>query len=151
MVFEVALPFFGVTVTVTLQEPAFRPLRVPIDTLQFFAKLETTLRETFDVESTFSLANAAIDFAEAAFDNFTVSTVALGATVVVVVTTGAIVVVVVVVTTGATVVVVVTTGATVVVGVAAGILSLRLGLGAEKCVNLKSTRTPLSSVVMPNV
>jgi hypothetical protein len=114
------------------------------------------LRETFDVESTFSFANVAIDFAEAALDNFTVSTVALGATVVVVVTTGAIVVVVVVVevvvvTTGAIVVVVVTTGATVVVGVAAGILSLRLGLGAEKCVNLKSTRTPLSSVVMPNV
>ena len=102
------------------------------------------------------MANVAIDLAEAALDNFTVSTVALGATVVVVVTTGATVVVVttgatvVVVTTGATVVVV-TTGATVVVGVAAGILNFRLGLGAEKCVNLKSTRTPLSSVVMPNV
>ena len=37
MVFEVALPFLGVTVTVTLHEPAFKPLRVPKDTLQFFA------------------------------------------------------------------------------------------------------------------
>ena len=111
------------------------------------------MRETIDVESTLSLANVAIDLAEAALDNFTVRTVALGATVVVVVTTGEIVVVVVVVTTGAivVVVVVVATGAIVVVGVAAGILSFRLGLGAEKCVNLKSTLTPLSSVVMPNV
>jgi hypothetical protein len=33
-VFEIALPFFGVTVTVTLHEPTFKPLRVVPDTLQ---------------------------------------------------------------------------------------------------------------------
>ena len=67
-VFEVALPFFGVTVTVTLQEPAFSPLSVVPETLQNFAELATTFNLTFEVESTFSLANAAIDFAEAALD-----------------------------------------------------------------------------------
>jgi len=36
-VFETALPFFGVTVTVTLHDPAFKPLRVVPDTLQYFA------------------------------------------------------------------------------------------------------------------
>ena len=36
-VFEVALPFFGVTVTVTLHVPALTPLSVVPDTLQYFA------------------------------------------------------------------------------------------------------------------
>ena len=71
-VFEVALPFFGVTVTVTLQEPAFSPLRVVPETLQNFAELATTFSDTFDVEVTASLASAAIDFAETTLDNVTV-------------------------------------------------------------------------------
>ena len=37
MVFEVALPFFGVTVTVTLHGPAFKPLSVVPETMQYFA------------------------------------------------------------------------------------------------------------------
>ena len=64
-VFEIALPFFGVTVTVTLQEPAFNPLRVVPETLQNLDELATTFNLTFDVESTLSLANVAIDFAVA--------------------------------------------------------------------------------------
>ena len=55
-VFEVALPFFGVTVTVTLQEPAFNPLRVAPDTLQYLDELATTFNFTFEVESTLILA-----------------------------------------------------------------------------------------------
>jgi hypothetical protein len=64
-VFEVALPFFGVTVTVTLQEPAFNPLSVVPDTLQNFEELGTTFSDTFEIENTLSLANAAIEFADA--------------------------------------------------------------------------------------
>ncbi len=83
-VFEIAFPFFGVTVTVTLQEPAFNPLRVVPETLQNFAELATTSIPTFEVESTLSFANAAIDFADAALDSFTVGVIALGVVVVVV-------------------------------------------------------------------
>ena len=36
-VFEVALPFFGATVTVTLHVPVLTPLSVVPDTLQYFA------------------------------------------------------------------------------------------------------------------
>jgi hypothetical protein len=36
-VFEVALPFLGVTVTVTLHDPVLRPFRAVPDTLQYFA------------------------------------------------------------------------------------------------------------------
>jgi hypothetical protein len=68
MVFDVALPFLGITVTVTLQEPAFNPLRVVPETLQNFAELATTFNLTFEVESTLSLANVAIDFAETGLD-----------------------------------------------------------------------------------
>ena len=64
-VLEVALPFLGVTVTVTLQEPAFNPLSVVPDTLQYFAELDTTFNDVFEVESTASLAKTAIDFAVA--------------------------------------------------------------------------------------
>jgi hypothetical protein len=64
-VFEVALPFLGITVTVTLQEPAFNPLSVVPDTLQNFEELGTTFSDTFEVENTLSLANDAIDFADA--------------------------------------------------------------------------------------
>jgi hypothetical protein len=77
-VFEIALPFFGVTVTVTLQEPAFNPLRVVPETLQNLDELAATFNLTFDVESTLSLANAAIDLAEAALESFTVGVIALG-------------------------------------------------------------------------
>jgi len=38
-VFEVVLPFLGVTVTVTLHDPALRPLSDEPDTLQYFAEL----------------------------------------------------------------------------------------------------------------
>ena len=64
-VFEVALPFFGVTVTVTLHVPALMPLSVVPDTLQYLAELDTAFSDTFDVESTVSLANVAIDLAVA--------------------------------------------------------------------------------------
>ena len=63
-VFEVALPFFGVTVTVTLQEPVLRPLRAAPETLQNFAELATTFIETFEVENIGRLAYLAIAFAE---------------------------------------------------------------------------------------
>ena len=65
MVFDTDFPFFGLTVTVTLQEPAFRPLREAPDTLQNFAELFTTFKVTFDVLGTTSLANTAIDLAVA--------------------------------------------------------------------------------------
>jgi hypothetical protein len=67
-VFDVGLPFLGVTVTVTLQDPAFSPLRVAPDTLQNFDELDTTFNLTFEVEGTLSLANVAIDFAETVLD-----------------------------------------------------------------------------------
>jgi hypothetical protein len=46
----------GVTVTVTLQEPAFNPLIDVPDTLQFFAVDWTTFSDTFEVERTLSFA-----------------------------------------------------------------------------------------------
>jgi hypothetical protein len=55
-VFEVDLPFFGVTVTVNLHDPALRPLSVAPATLQNFAELGRTLKVTFDVEATFNFA-----------------------------------------------------------------------------------------------
>ena len=113
MVFEVARPFFGVTVTVTLQEPAFNPLRVVPETLQKFAELATTFIPTFEVERTLSLANPAIDLAEAALESFTVGAVVTG-----VETTGTVAV------------------------AEAGAFTFRLGFGAEKCFKLKSTTTP---------
>ena len=55
-VLKEALPFFGVTVTVTLHDPVLRPLRVLPETLQNFAELGATFRVTFDVEATFNFA-----------------------------------------------------------------------------------------------
>ena len=77
-VFEVALPFFGVTVTVTLHVPALMPLSVVPDTLQYLAELDTTFSDTFDVESTVSLATVAIDLAVAALDVVTAGVVTAG-------------------------------------------------------------------------
>ena len=66
-VLDTALPFFGVTVTVTLQDPVFNPLSVVPETLQYFAELGTTFNDIFEVDSTASLAYTAIDFAVADF------------------------------------------------------------------------------------
>ena len=55
-VFEVALPFFGATVTVTLHNPVLRPFRAVPDTLQYFVYAAKTLIDTFEVENTESLA-----------------------------------------------------------------------------------------------
>jgi hypothetical protein len=87
-VFEVALPFFGVTVTVTLQEPAFNPLRVVPETLQNFAELATTFNLTFDAESTLSFANTAIDFAVADLNFVNLGIVTVGLVTVGVATVG---------------------------------------------------------------
>ena len=65
MVLETAFLLLGVTVTVTLQDPALSPLSVAPETLQNFAELLTTFRVTFEVEATLSLANFAIDLAVA--------------------------------------------------------------------------------------
>jgi hypothetical protein len=59
------LPDFRVTVTVTLQVPAFTPFRLVPDTLQYFADEAATFNDTFDVFATVNLAKAAIDFAVA--------------------------------------------------------------------------------------
>ena len=87
-VFEIALPFFGVTVTVTLQDPAFNPFSVVLDTLQYFEELATTFSETFEVESTLSLAYTAIDLAVTAFLVVTVGVVTVGVVTVGVFTVG---------------------------------------------------------------
>ena len=60
-VFEVALPFFGVTVTVTLHDPVLRPLRVVPETLQNFEELRATFSETFEVAITLIFADTASD------------------------------------------------------------------------------------------
>ena len=73
MVFDTALPFLGLTVTVTLQDPTFKPLREAPDTLQNFAELGNTLSETLDVERTLILANEAINLSEVTFEIFKVS------------------------------------------------------------------------------
>lgn len=73
-VFDTALPFLGFTVTVTLHEPAFKPLREAPETLQNFAELATTFRDTFDVERTFIFANIAIDLADFGWVNTPVRT-----------------------------------------------------------------------------
>ena len=92
-VFEIALPFFGFTVTVTLQEPAFNPLSVIPDTLQNLAELATTFSDTFEVDNTLSFANAAIDLAETVFlvviaGAVTLGVVTVGVAIVGVVTVG---------------------------------------------------------------
>jgi hypothetical protein len=62
-VFEVVLPFFGVTVMVTLHDPTFKPLNLVFDTLQNLADLGRTLSVNFEVEKTFNPAKVAIDLA----------------------------------------------------------------------------------------
>ena len=47
-VFELEAPFFGFTVTVTLQVPTFKPLIVVPVTLQYFADEGTTLNDTVE-------------------------------------------------------------------------------------------------------
>ena len=64
-VFEVALPFLGTTVTVTLQDPDLRPLTTAPDTLQFLTELRTTFSDTFEAGNSFSFAKTAIDLADA--------------------------------------------------------------------------------------
>ena len=49
-VLDFEAPFFGFTVTVTLQVPTFNPLIVVPITLQYFAVEETTFNETFEPE-----------------------------------------------------------------------------------------------------
>ncbi len=71
MVFEVALPFLGVTVTVTLQDPILRPFRVVPDTLQYLVELDKTFSETLEVEGAESPENVAIDLTAIALDIFT--------------------------------------------------------------------------------
>ena len=66
------MPFLGVTVTLTLHEPFFRPLSVVLETLQNFVYPDKTFNETFDFESTGIFANMAIDLAVAGFDRLTV-------------------------------------------------------------------------------
>ena len=96
-VFEVAFPFLGVTVTVTLHDPALRPLTADPDTLQYFAELATTLSDTLEVESTLILAKVAIDRAEVSrfFDTLGIITEGVSTVVDVVVRTVVVVVVVV--------------------------------------------------------
>ena len=50
------VPDCKVTVTVTLQDPIFKPLSVMPETLQYFAELDTTFNDVFEVESTASFA-----------------------------------------------------------------------------------------------
>ena len=70
-VFDVGLPLLGVTVTVTLQDPALSPLSVAPDALQYFKELRTTFSDNFEVEGTLSLADLAIDFTLTPFPLFT--------------------------------------------------------------------------------
>jgi hypothetical protein len=46
MVLETIFPILGLTVTVTLQDPAFKPRSDVPDTLQIFAALDSTINET---------------------------------------------------------------------------------------------------------
>ena len=71
MVLEMGFPFLGVTVTMTLHEPALRPLRVDPNTLQYFAELAKTFSDTLDVEGAASPENVAIDLTAIALDIFT--------------------------------------------------------------------------------
>jgi hypothetical protein len=64
-VLEAVFPFLDLTVTVTLQDPALRPLSAVPVTLQTLEELAATFRDTFEVETTFSFAYAAKDFADA--------------------------------------------------------------------------------------
>jgi len=50
--FEIGLPFFGVTFTVTLQEPALSAFSFVPDTVQYFAETDETLTDNCDVEDT---------------------------------------------------------------------------------------------------
>ena len=76
-VFETALPFFGVTVTVTRHEPAFRPFTEVTVAVQIFADDAATFRVTRDPEATVSPAYFAI--AAAVTDFFVVGAGAAGA------------------------------------------------------------------------
>jgi hypothetical protein len=87
-VFEVSLPFFGVTVMVTLQVPTLRPLRDEPETLQNFAELATTFNDNLDVETTVSLAYEAIDLTVADLDIVNLGATTVGVTTVGVVTVG---------------------------------------------------------------
>ena len=55
-VLDIALPFFGLTDTVTLQDPAFKPLRLVPETRQYSAEPAETDSDTVDVEETFIFA-----------------------------------------------------------------------------------------------
>jgi hypothetical protein len=143
IVFEVAFPFLGVTITVTLHDPVLRPLSDEPDTLQNFAELATTFSETFEVESIFKLAKAAIDFAVADLDVVTAGLVTIedGVMVIAVVvgTDGATVLAVVVGTDGATVLAVLvgTDGATV--------LAVLVGEDFEKSKIIRDPRNPVGT------
>jgi hypothetical protein len=89
-VLNFALPFLGVTVTVTLHDPTFKPLSFVPTTLQYFAEVRATFNDTFEVERTLSLANAAIDFTDADLDVVTVGLITVGAVTVGEVTVGAV-------------------------------------------------------------
>jgi hypothetical protein len=78
-VFDVALPFFGVTVTVTLHDPAFKPLRVLPETLQNFLELATTFSDTFEVANTLIFAKVAIDLAVTGLEVVTLGLATVGA------------------------------------------------------------------------
>jgi hypothetical protein len=131
IVFEVAFPFLGVTITVTLHDPVLRPLSDEPDTLQNFAELATTFSETFEVESIFKLAKAAIDFAVADLDVVTAGLVTIE--------DGVMVIAVVVGTDGATVLAVVvgTDGATV--------LAVLVGEDFEKSKIIRDPRNPVGT------
>lgn len=66
-VLETAFPFFGVTVTVTLHDPAFTPFRdVPL-TLQYRAEDDATFSKILEPDATVSDAYFAMDDPVAAF------------------------------------------------------------------------------------
>ena len=86
------MPFLGLTVTVTLHEPALKPfsavpekLSAVPETLQYLAWLDATFSETLDVESTTSLAYLAIEMAEVDLDSVTFGMISRGVVVVVVI------------------------------------------------------------------
>ncbi len=56
IVLEVGLPFLGVTVTITLQEPTFNALTEVPSILQNFVDNGETLTEVFEPETALSFA-----------------------------------------------------------------------------------------------
>ena len=68
IVLVTALPFFGVTVTETKQDPFSRTFNAVPTILQFFDDFESTLRDTFDVKATFSFTYRANNRAVVDFD-----------------------------------------------------------------------------------